>query len=122
MFLRDAHVDAAPDWTIYFCGRFNATASSVDVFSANGTTIYSYGNSTQAAGDYRVGAVYAFADQDVLSHVGISWISSEKACQYIDDELPASKTFDNAVNDTKCQWNDDVLSKITTTDVSARPV
>jgi predicted alpha-1,2-mannosidase len=48
--------------------------------------------------------------------VGISFISSAKACQFVDTETPAGTTLQNLVNQSKAIWNKDVLSKVTTTE------
>jgi putative alpha-1,2-mannosidase len=51
----------------------------------------------------------------VSSRVGISWISIEKARQNVDREIPAGTALQKVVQDTKCAWNKEVLSKITIT-------
>lgn len=107
----------APDWTIYSCGRFNATASAVKVFSGVNTTLTSYGQLNQTSGLDRVGVVYEFANVARLSsRVGVSWISSAKACSYIDSELPKSGSLSTLTAQTKAAWNSNILSKITTTE------
>jgi putative alpha-1,2-mannosidase len=51
--------------------------------------------------------------------VGVSWISNEKACQNLDDEIPADSAFATVVSNTKDAWNSQVLSTITTTSTNA---
>lgn len=51
----------------------------------------------------------------MTSRVGISWISTAKACSNLKDEIPDGTPFDQVVKDTKSAWNEQVLSKITTT-------
>lgn len=51
--------------------------------------------------------------------MGISWISREKACQNVNNEIPEDTTFLTAVSNTKSVWNDQVLSRITTTSTNA---
>jgi putative alpha-1,2-mannosidase len=51
----------------------------------------------------------------VSSRVGISWISNEKACQNLNDEIPFDKDLSTLVQETKDIWNSQIFSKITTT-------
>ncbi|OWO98426.1 glycosyl hydrolase, family 92 protein [Marssonina coronariae] len=55
----------------------------------------------------------------VSSKVGISWISVKKACQNVNDQIPAGTKFSAVVQNTKTAWNTDILSKITTTTTDA---
>ncbi|KAL8828742.1 MAG: hypothetical protein Q9191_002414 [Dirinaria sp. TL-2023a] len=103
----------APDWTIYFCGYFDAAATS-KVFSGNGNTLKSYGSQTSADGTERVGSVFAFNQKDVTSRVGISWISSAKACQFVNSEIPSGKSIQDLTSAAKSNWNTQVFSKIQT--------
>lgn len=50
----------------------------------------------------------------MTSRVGISWISTEKACKNLEDEIPAGTSFKSVVDTTKSIWNTKVLSKVTT--------
>lgn len=61
----------------------------------------------------RVGAVFSFPEdvKTVKSKVGISWISADKACQFINDEIP-HWDLDTVVDQAKGRWNEEVLSKI----------
>lgn len=54
----------------------------------------------------------------MISRVGISWTSTEKACRNVKDEIPAKMDFDSVVEDTKSEWNSKVLNKITTTNTN----
>jgi putative alpha-1,2-mannosidase len=47
--------------------------------------------------------------------VGISWISSDRACQHVQNEIPAETEFESVVSDAASDWEDTVFSKITTT-------
>lgn len=104
----------APNWDIYFCGRFNATAKSSKTFSGSGTTLDQYGKESSVSGSERLGGVFAFEETAVQSTVGISFISSEKACQFLDDELPSDTTLESLIAASKETWNDQVFSKVTT--------
>ncbi|KAL6718415.1 hypothetical protein ACLMJK_004504 [Lecanora helva] len=104
----------APDWTIYFCGHFDSSVTGFKTFAGNGTDLAEYGKSASAAGGERVGAVFSFSDSNVSSRVGVSFISSAQACQYIDDEIPTGTPYQTLVNAAKDNWNTKVLSKIQT--------
>ncbi|KAI9726716.1 MAG: hypothetical protein M1834_008651 [Cirrosporium novae-zelandiae] len=110
----------APDWTIYFCGRFDKPASSIKVFSGTGEALSSYGatnSSFSSSQSIKVGAVYSFSTQSLTSRVGVSFMSSAKACHYIDTEI-ANSSLSTLVSETKQIWNENVLSKVTTTETN----
>jgi predicted alpha-1,2-mannosidase len=69
-------------------------------------------------GNQTVGGVFTFSERNISSTVGISFISSAKACSFADDELPISTELQTVVNATKASWNSQVLSKITTTETN----
>ncbi|KAK8235410.1 alpha-1,2-mannosidase family protein-like protein [Phyllosticta capitalensis] len=123
-----------PDYTVFFCGEFSSTPKSAKLFTGpytdpywpnttdsrptwlndsssvtGGTTGYQYSN--------RIGALFVFdgSASEVMSKVGVSWISAEKACKFVDDEVDGWD-FDGTVQTAKKTWNDEVFSKITTTD------
>jgi predicted alpha-1,2-mannosidase len=109
----------APNWTIYGCGKFDHEATSALVFEGEGgnTTspgnLISYGETTSAYGPQRVGVVYTFPPgSDVTSRVGISYISSSKACDNLHREI-SDISFDDLVTQTRDVWKKEVLSKIT---------
>lgn len=54
----------------------------------------------------------------VTSRVGISWISTQKACKHVQDEIPPGTAFTAVVDATKAEWNTTVLSKVTTTNTN----
>ena len=68
--------------------------------------------------DDRLGAVFSFKSFTVTSRVGVSFISSEQACRTLNDQIPADKSLESIRQDTRDAWNDQVLSKITTTDTN----
>jgi putative alpha-1,2-mannosidase len=49
------------------------------------------------------------------SRIGVSFVSAEKACQYILDELP-TWDLEPIIAAAKTEWNNEVLSKVTITD------
>lgn len=102
----------APDWTLYFCGKFNKKPTSSKTFVGTGTTLSSYDTTTQVSGAERLGGVYTFKDTAVTSRVGISFISSAKACRNLDNEIQAKTTLQSLVTRAKDAWNSGILSKI----------
>jgi putative alpha-1,2-mannosidase len=50
--------------------------------------------------------------------VGISWLSTEKACKNVHDEIPEGTEFDSVVRDAQAEWDSKVLSKVTTTNTN----
>lgn len=66
-------------------------------------------------GTDRLGGVFTFDNvTQVISRVGISWISTQRACQYLDNEIPAGTTLTTLVDNSKTKWNAEVFNKITT--------
>ncbi|KAA8576188.1 hypothetical protein MFRU_009g01220 [Monilinia fructicola] len=112
----------SPDWTIYSCGYFNVTPSSSNVYTnsaAGGSVIEPNNSATAANSNTVIGGLYTFNTTAIASRVGISWISKEKACQNVNNEIPDDTTFSTVVSNTKSIWNDEVLSRITTTSTNA---
>lgn len=85
--------------------------TDVKPFYNNDTSIKSGVDGYQYAD--RVGSIFTFPSTvtTLTSKVGISWISSEKACQFIKDEIPHND-LNQTVSDAKSQWNEEVLSKV----------
>lgn len=84
---------------------------------SNSTAQYS---SLNGGSDYlgaindRIGAVFTFdsgAASTVKSRVGVSFTSTEQACNYRDDEIP-SWSLNDTVDATVKEWNEDVFSRI----------
>ncbi|KAK8254139.1 alpha-1,2-mannosidase family protein [Phyllosticta capitalensis] len=110
----------SPDWTIYFCGRFDSPPSSSKTFSGNGTRLWEYGARGAVSGSQRVGGVFSFNDTThVVSRVGISFISSARACEHIDAEMPAGTTLSGLVQAAQEAWTTQVFSKVTTAETNA---
>ena len=116
----------APEWTIYFCGYFDTASTSTSTFrgTGNGSLIYP-GSSTEAVKatsdgstqPVRVGAVYTFSRSNVVSRVGVSFISSAQACRNVNTEIPKGTVLQSVVSATQAIWNSKLLSKVTTTEV-----
>ncbi|KAH9883753.1 family 92 glycoside hydrolase [Xylariomycetidae sp. FL2044] len=110
----------APEWTVYFCGYFdqNATFRTFLGDDSTGENLADYGEAATQSSDARLGAVFTFDSTNVTSRVGVSFISSEKACANVDDEIPTGTALETLEENVKKAWTDKVLSKITTTDTS----
>ncbi|KAJ5160250.1 uncharacterized protein N7482_007254 [Penicillium canariense] len=111
----------APDWTIYFCGYFDSDATSNKTYTATGAASsveQSGGSVSSTSSSIRVGALFTFSDEEVISRVGISWISSTQACSNVNREIPEGMSFASVVNDAVSEWNEEVLSKVTTTNTN----
>lgn len=101
-------------------GYFNTTPISNKTYlatDADGSIAQPSGTATSNSSDVRVGSLFTFnssANNVVASRVGISWLSTSQACTNLHNEIPADTPFSQVINDTKAIWNEEVLSKITT--------
>ncbi|KUJ10327.1 glycoside hydrolase family 92 protein [Mollisia scopiformis] len=112
----------APDWRIYFCGYFNDTATVKTFVGQNSTAtaLAGYNSSQTVTSSARLGAVYTFNATAITSRVGISFISTTQACSNVNAQIPAGILLPSVVADTKQVWNDQVLSKVTTTETNLK--
>lgn len=108
-------------WKIFFCGQFSSpfNTSTSGVFSypydpyqikpTPKTVVQSLNQTHEAHGTTEgnaVGALFSWTNAtEIESRIGISFMSAEKACSFIDDELPQNRTFDDVVNTAKDIWN-----------------
>jgi putative alpha-1,2-mannosidase len=102
-------------------GYFESDATSNKTYVATGAapSIENAGGSVSSiSNSTRVGALFTFSEEEVISRVGISWISPEQACDNVNREIPAGTSFATVVNDAVSEWNEKVLSKITTTNTN----
>lgn len=99
----------SPDWTIYFCGKFNQVATSSRIFVEE---IASNDSFTYVAENVRLGGVFSFDDTEVTSRVGISFLSTTKACQSLDDEIDNGTSIQSLIEAARTRWNEDIFSKI----------
>lgn len=84
---------------------------------AEGSIVQASGSATSNSSAVRVGSLFTFnssTNNVVTSRVGISWLSTSQACTNLQNEIPANTPFSQVINDTKSIWNEEVLSKITT--------
>ncbi|CAK9437354.1 uncharacterized protein LODBEIA_P17320 [Lodderomyces beijingensis] len=95
-------------WTLYFCANFSSAAQSVSSFQ--GTTVEQNRVSISSTEqDDSFGLVFDFGSRvsEVVSHVGISFISREQACSNINHE----QDFNSLVSETQRVWNEEVFDK-----------
>ncbi|KAI7107234.1 hypothetical protein KC352_g36761, partial [Hortaea werneckii] len=118
--------------TVFFCGEFEEAPDQAKTFSgrltdpiqryhtwSNGPVPepqFSQNGSSEVSGPLndRVGALFTWSNSSaatVRSRVGISFISSEKACAFKNDEIPSWSLNDTVTNAVE-EWNRDVFSKI----------
>ena len=103
----------APDWTVYFCGYIDAPTTAL-TFAGNGTELSQYSSRTTVSGEERIGAVFSSAQINITSRVGVSFLSSEKACEFVNAEIPIGTPLQSLVGAAKSHWNTEVFSKIQT--------
>ncbi|KAI0152810.1 glycosyl hydrolase [Xylariaceae sp. FL1272] len=121
-----------PPITVYFCSEFDSTPDHAKTFSGRLTDqtkfAHTFSNApVQQATLYdpdtkvtsgplsnRVGALFSWDSSSqltVTSRVGISFMNTTKACNYIKDEIP-TWSLNDTVNAAVEEWNTDVFSKI----------
>ncbi|TVY82891.1 putative secreted glycosidase [Lachnellula suecica] len=108
----------APDWRIYFCGYFDSSAT-VKTFigqTNTGSAVAQYSSANSATSTARIGAVFSFTETMITSRVGISFISTAQACNNVDTQIPSGTTLSTVTSNAKKTWNDEVLSKVITTE------
>lgn len=111
----------APPWTVYFCGSFDAAPSSYATFLGTGNTnatLAAYPAGDSVTSSARLGVLYTFDTANLTSRVGVSFISAEQACQNVDSQIRAGTALETVVQGTRDAWNDQILSKVTTTDTN----
>ena len=84
--------------------------------NSTASTLAQYDESRTVASTARLGAVFTFDSRNVTSRLGISFISSEQACVNVDREVPPEKTLSDLGDEARETWNNQVLSKVTSTD------
>lgn len=110
-----------PIYNTHAGGYFDSAATSNKTYTATGAarSVEKRGGfATSSDSSTRVGGLFSFNDKQVISRVGISWISTKQACDNVNREIPQGTSFASVVNDTVSEWNTEVLSKITTTNTN----
>ncbi|CAI4210637.1 unnamed protein product [Parascedosporium putredinis] len=110
----------SPEWTVYFCGYFDKPATYKTFLSkgpdSQDLEWYEERQSVEFSQN-RLGAVFTFPGAtNVQSRIGVSFISTDKACANVNHEITETTTLENLRDDTRKEWEDQVLSKITTTE------
>ncbi|KAI5954212.1 hypothetical protein KGF54_001987 [Candida jiufengensis] len=94
-------------WTIYFCSNFSTPAQSVSKFDKNGETQNQFSTSSTTQDD-SFGLIFNFGhQQEVISHAGISFISTTQAC----DNINHNQDFYSLVEETQQIWLNEVFNK-----------
>lgn len=78
----------------------------------------SYDTSRSTNGTVRQGGVFTFNSTRVTSRVGVSFISTAKACHNVDTEIPKGTTLTSLVTRAQQAWNTKVFQKVTTTETN----
>ncbi|KAG5420416.1 hypothetical protein I9W82_002297 [Candida metapsilosis] len=81
-------------WNVFFCSRFSQPASSVVAFDKDGQR-----NATTSSGTENIGLVFDFDATEIKSSVGISHLSTEKACDNIEND-----DFNTVLQETEAIW------------------
>lgn len=102
----------SPDWSIYFCGKFNKATVKSHTFTSNGNRTILQDGCSAVAGNGRLGGVFTFAGTSVQSRVGVSFISTAQACSNLDSEITKDTEMQTLVENAKTKWNTEVFSKI----------
>jgi predicted alpha-1,2-mannosidase len=102
----------SPDWTIYFCGKFSQKPLQAYTFISTGNTTVTNNGTSHVGGSGRLGGVFTFAGRSLTSRVGISFISTTKACANLDKEITETTASDTLVKNAKARWNAEVLDKV----------
>ncbi|KAL5117689.1 hypothetical protein ACEQ8H_004437 [Pleosporales sp. CAS-2024a] len=102
----------SPDWTIYFCGRFSQPPVQSYTFIVTGNTTVTNNDGRRVSGRQQLGGAFTFTGQSLKSRVGISFLSTEKACANLDAEITAETGMGTLVDKAKARWNADILGKI----------
>ncbi|KAJ7118765.1 glycosyl hydrolase family 92-domain-containing protein [Mycena epipterygia] len=111
-------------WQIFFCGNFSTPASVAWTFftpynflvpPATPPTLNPYYD-IFASDTLAIGALFTWEHTSALkleSRVGVSFLSEQKACEFVRAEVPWKQTFNETVQAVKDAWNTEILSAIT---------
>lgn len=114
----DGGWNIAPDWTIYFCGHFDKGPIEMKTFTGHNESLLSYGSASSTNGTMRQGGVFTFDASTVISRVGVSFISTDKACKNVESEMPQGTKLSGLVSNAQESWNREILRKVTTTETN----
>ncbi|KAB5595628.1 Alpha-1,2-mannosidase family protein [Ceratobasidium theobromae] len=113
-------------WQIFFCGNFSKPATRARTFwtpynhlvpPTSVPTLSPYYD-IYASDNLAIGTLFSweFEPSDGLqveSRVGVSFISAQKACRFVEDEVPWTQSFNTTAQIVKDTWNREILSSIT---------
>ncbi|KAH7079088.1 alpha-1,2-mannosidase family protein [Paraphoma chrysanthemicola] len=102
----------SPDWTIYFCGRFSQRPSYAYTFLSSGNATVTNNGTSSVSGSGRLGGVFSFASTSLRSRVGVSFLSTEKACSNLDAEISEVIELQTLVDNAKARWNTEIFDKV----------
>jgi putative alpha-1,2-mannosidase len=102
-----------------FCGHFDQPNISRKTFTGHNESLLSYGSEASTNGRYRQGGVFAFDVSAVTSRVGISFISTDKACKNVHSEIPKGTNLQDLVANAQEKWNVEIFRKVTTTETNS---
>jgi predicted alpha-1,2-mannosidase len=102
----------SPDWTVYFCGRFSQKSLQAYTFITTENTTVTNNGASHVGGNQRLGGVFTFAGRNLTSRVGISFISTTKACANLDKEITENTKLETLVQNAKARWNTEILDKV----------
>ncbi|EUC61704.1 alpha-1,2-mannosidase family protein, partial [Rhizoctonia solani AG-3 Rhs1AP] len=113
-------------WQIFFCGNFSKPATRVRTFwtpynhlaPPTSTPTLSPYYDIYASDNLAIGTLFSWEygssqSLEIESRVGVSFISAQKACRFVKDEVPWSMSFNSTVQAAKDTWNREILSSIT---------
>lgn len=102
----------SPDWTIYFCGKFNQQPRTSRTFYGNTTSTNLNASTSPVVGTARLGGVFTFSETELKSRVGISFLSSQKACDNLAAEISEETELKTLVEKAQSNWNTQVFDKV----------
>ncbi|OAA62347.1 alpha-1,2-mannosidase family protein [Cordyceps fumosorosea ARSEF 2679] len=107
----------AAAWTVYFCGHFDAPAT-YKIFRSPHDNKGKNTKREDTAQAPRVGALFRFNQTSVVSRVGVSFVSTQQACDNAAREIPRGSKIEDVRAETRQVWDRQVFSKVTTTDTN----
>ncbi|RLV88589.1 putative secreted glycosidase [Meyerozyma sp. JA9] len=98
-------------WVIYYCGDFDTAPGTITGFSGSQTLNLSTVSSSTENGSF--GFLFTFPEgtTSVNSRVGISFISTDQACQNIKNDF-SGYNIEDTVAETVKIWNQQVFGKV----------
>ena len=107
----------AGPWTVYFCGSFDTPSTyktflGIDMIS---DVLEEYSDEPSYESDTaRLGALFSFKNSEVVSRLGVSFISATQACSNKDNEIPDGTSLKEVRDNTRKAWDSEVFNKVTT--------